>query len=97
MHKNAGHLTGLLLKLAYRSPPAFVSNRPSHRPDRQQRADHRFQIGGLDVTFGEQRRARDGQDLADQGDDAGFSMVFSCSDFIGGDEEFAWLHGRQSL
>ena len=28
---------------------------------------------------------------------AGFSIVFSCSDFIGGYEEFARLHRRQAL
>lgn len=28
---------------------------------------------------------------------AGFNMVFSSSDFIGGREEFALLHGRQAL
>ena len=34
-----------------RSPRPFVSDGPDRRPDGQQRAEHRFDIGGLDKTF----------------------------------------------
>ncbi|MDZ4137695.1 MAG: hypothetical protein U1D66_02320 [Erythrobacter sp.] len=33
------------------SPPAFVSYRPNHRSDGQQRADHWFNVGGLSVNL----------------------------------------------
>ena len=60
------------LDLPSGSPPPFVGDGPDHRPDGQQRADHRFQIGGLDKPFGDKGGASDGQDLADQGEDCGF-------------------------
>ena len=52
--------------------PALVCYGPHNRPDGQQRADDRFDIGGLDITLGDQRGARDGQDLADEGKDCRF-------------------------
>ena len=79
------------------SPPALVSNRLNHRPDCQQRADYRFDIGSLDETFGEQRRARDSQDWRSSARIADFRMVFSFSDFIVGGEKCARPYGRQAL
>ena len=82
---------------ANRSPPPHVGDRPDHRADGQQRADHRLDFGcwtrplatsAVPPTVRIWRiRAR----IAD------FSMVFSCSGLKGGGEEFARLHGRQAL
>ena len=53
-------------------PVALVGNGPDHRADGQQRADHRFDIGGLDIAFGDEGGASDGQDLADKCQNCGF-------------------------
>ena len=52
----------------------LVGDGPDHRSDGQQRADHRFDIGSLDKPLGDQCSARDGQDLADEGQDCGFQL-----------------------
>ena len=53
-------------------PVALVGNGPDHRADGQQRTDHRFDIGGLDKALGDQRGARDSEDLAQNGENCRF-------------------------
>lgn len=48
------------------SPPSLVADRPNHLPNRQQRAAHRLDIGGLDVPLSDQCRSSDSKNLADQ-------------------------------
>lgn len=44
-------------------PRPLVRDRPNHRSDGQQRTDHRFNIGGLDIALGHQRGASDKSEL----------------------------------
>ena len=53
------------------SPPPFVSDRPDHRSNRHHRADDGFQVGCLELAFGDECRAGDGEDLTQQRLDGG--------------------------
>ena len=63
---------GLRRLTRHGSPSTLVGDRPDRRSDGQHRADHRFNVGCLDVAFGDQRGASDSEDLADQGEDCRF-------------------------
>jgi hypothetical protein len=44
----------------------FVGDRPHDRPDGQQRADDRLDVGGLDIALRDEGDAYDDQDLPDE-------------------------------
>ena len=58
-----------------RSPFRLVGDRPDNRSDGQEIADHLSDVAGLDIALGAKRVARDGQDLADKGEDCGLRHV----------------------
>ena len=49
-------------------PSPLGRHGPRNRPDGQQRADDRFDVGDLGIALGDQRSARDGHDLVHEGD-----------------------------